>query len=104
MNLISVREIIRDTIAEEMRLDPNIFLLGEEVGEYRNRSAFSKFVFGRASPVARASPVGVGRQNSAGLTNANSSNISRYLSSFAPIFFSVQLRWQIKGGLLLASI
>ena len=35
MNLISVREIIRDTIAEEMRLDPNIFLLGEEVGEYQ---------------------------------------------------------------------
>ncbi len=35
MNLISVREIIRDTIAEQMRLDPNIFLLGEEVGEYQ---------------------------------------------------------------------
>ena len=35
MNSISVREIIRDTIAEEMRLDPNIFLLGEEVGEYQ---------------------------------------------------------------------
>ena len=35
MNSISVREIIRDTIAEEMRLDANIFLLGEEVGEYQ---------------------------------------------------------------------
>ncbi|MAH89521.1 MAG: pyruvate dehydrogenase complex E1 component subunit beta [Pelagibacterales bacterium] len=35
MNSISVREIIRDTIAEEMRLDPKIFLLGEEVGEYQ---------------------------------------------------------------------
>ncbi len=35
MNLKSVRESIRDTIAEEMRLDPNIFLLGEEVGEYQ---------------------------------------------------------------------
>ena len=35
MSLKSVRESIRDTIAEEMRLDPNIFLLGEEVGEYQ---------------------------------------------------------------------
>lgn len=35
MNLKSVRESIRDTIAEEMRLDSNIFLLGEEVGEYQ---------------------------------------------------------------------
>ena len=35
MNLISVRESIRDTIAEEMRMNNNIFLLGEEVGEYQ---------------------------------------------------------------------
>ena len=35
MNSISVREIIRDTIAKEMRLDSNIFLIGEEVGEYQ---------------------------------------------------------------------
>ena len=33
MTLKSVRESIRDTIAEEMRLDSNVFLLGEEVGE-----------------------------------------------------------------------
>ena len=35
MTLKSVRESIRDTIAEEMRSDSNIFLLGEEVGEYQ---------------------------------------------------------------------
>ena len=35
MTLKSVRESIRDTIAAEMRLDSNIFLLGEEVGEYQ---------------------------------------------------------------------
>ena len=34
-DLKSVRECIRDTIAEEMRLDTNVFLLGEEVGEYQ---------------------------------------------------------------------
>ena len=33
--MISVRESIRDAIAEEMRNDPNIFLIGEEVGEYQ---------------------------------------------------------------------
>ncbi len=33
--MISVRESIRDAIAEEMRSDPNIFLIGEEVGEYQ---------------------------------------------------------------------
>ena len=32
--MISVRESIRDAIAEEMRSDSNVFLIGEEVGEY----------------------------------------------------------------------
>ncbi len=31
---ITVREALRDAMAEEMRRDPNVFLLGEEVGEY----------------------------------------------------------------------
>ena len=35
MTIISVRESIRDAIAEEMRNDSNIFLIGEEVGEYQ---------------------------------------------------------------------
>ena len=35
MTIISVRESIRDAIAEEMRNDPNVFLIGEEVGEYQ---------------------------------------------------------------------
>ena len=32
---LTVRECIRDTIAEEMRLDKNVFLIGEEVAEYQ---------------------------------------------------------------------
>jgi len=32
---ITVREALRDAMAEEMRRDPNVFLLGEEVGEYQ---------------------------------------------------------------------
>src|SRR5262252_3743875 len=31
---ITVREALRDAIAEEMRRDDTVFLLGEEVGEY----------------------------------------------------------------------
>ncbi|MBF97030.1 MAG: pyruvate dehydrogenase complex E1 component subunit beta [Pelagibacterales bacterium] len=33
--MISVRESIRDAIAEEMRNDPDVFLIGEEVAEYQ---------------------------------------------------------------------
>ena len=32
---ISVREALRDAMAEEMRLDENIFIMGEEVAEYQ---------------------------------------------------------------------
>ena len=31
----SVREALRDAMAEEMRRDPNVFLIGEEVGQYQ---------------------------------------------------------------------
>ena len=32
---ISVREALRDAMAEEMRLDENVFVMGEEVAEYQ---------------------------------------------------------------------
>src|SRR5262249_56264891 len=32
---ITVREALRDAIAEEMRRDASVFLIGEEVGEYQ---------------------------------------------------------------------
>lgn len=35
MKTITVREALRDAMAEEMRLDPNIFVMGEEVAEYQ---------------------------------------------------------------------
>ena len=34
-NVLTVREAINSAIAEEMRLDNDVFLLGEEVGEYQ---------------------------------------------------------------------
>ena len=34
MNEIQFREAIAQAMSEEMRLDPNVFLMGEEVAEY----------------------------------------------------------------------
>jgi pyruvate dehydrogenase E1 component beta subunit len=33
--MTSVRDALRDAMAEEMRRDPNVFLMGEEVGQYQ---------------------------------------------------------------------
>lgn len=35
MKMITVREALRDAMAEEMRLDQNVFVMGEEVAEYQ---------------------------------------------------------------------
>ncbi|WP_262695136.1 pyruvate dehydrogenase complex E1 component subunit beta [Kordiimonas aquimaris] len=35
MQNITVREALRDAMAEEMRLDPDVFVMGEEVAEYQ---------------------------------------------------------------------
>lgn len=35
MKTITIREALRDAMAEEMRIDPNIFVMGEEVAEYQ---------------------------------------------------------------------
>ena len=35
LKILTVRESIRDALAEEMRADENVFLMGEEVAEYQ---------------------------------------------------------------------
>jgi pyruvate dehydrogenase E1 component beta subunit len=35
MKMITVREALRDAMAEEMRNDPDVFIMGEEVAEYQ---------------------------------------------------------------------
>lgn len=35
MALITIRETLRDAMAEEMRRDANVFIIGEEVGQYQ---------------------------------------------------------------------
>ncbi len=48
--MISVRESIRDAIAEEMRIDPNVFLIGEEVGEYQGAYKVSQGLLDEFGP------------------------------------------------------
>ena len=39
---ISVRDALRDAMAEEMRRDPHVFLMGEEVAEYQGAYKVSR--------------------------------------------------------------
>ncbi|MGA0539248.1 pyruvate dehydrogenase complex E1 component subunit beta [Neotabrizicola sp. VNH66] len=39
---MTVREALREAMAEEMRADPNVFLMGEEVGEYQGAYKISQ--------------------------------------------------------------
>ena len=48
--MISVRESIRDSIAEEMRKDNDIFLIGEEVGEYQGAYKVSQGLLDEFGP------------------------------------------------------
>ncbi len=42
MKTMTVREALREAMAEEMRRDPNVFLMGEEVGEYQGAYKISQ--------------------------------------------------------------
>ncbi len=64
---LSFREALREAMVEEMELDPNIFLMGEEVGYYNGAYKVSEGMlekFGEKrvidTPIAEAGFVGVG--------------------------------------------
>ena len=42
MKTMTVREALREAMAEEMRADPSVFLMGEEVGEYQGAYKISQ--------------------------------------------------------------
>jgi len=46
----SVREALRDAMAEEMRRDPNVFLMGEEVGQYQGAYKVSQGLLDEFGP------------------------------------------------------
>ncbi|GHC46214.1 pyruvate dehydrogenase complex E1 component subunit beta [Neogemmobacter tilapiae] len=47
---MTVREALREAMAEEMRSDPNVFLMGEEVGEYQGAYKISQGLLDEFGP------------------------------------------------------
>jgi pyruvate dehydrogenase E1 component beta subunit len=47
---MTVREALREAMAEEMRADPNVFLMGEEVGEYQGAYKISQGLLDEFGP------------------------------------------------------
>ena len=50
VHTITVREALREAMAEEMRRDPNVFLMGEEVGEYQGAYKISQGLLDEFGP------------------------------------------------------
>jgi len=50
MHTITVREALREAMAEEMRRDPNVFLMGEEVGQYQGAYKVSQGLLDEFGP------------------------------------------------------
>lgn len=50
MQMVEMREAIRQAIDEEMALDPRVFLMGEEVGKYHGAYKVSKGLLDRWGP------------------------------------------------------
>jgi pyruvate dehydrogenase E1 component beta subunit len=50
MHTITVREALREAMAEEMRRDPTVFLMGEEVGQYQGAYKISQGLLDEFGP------------------------------------------------------
>ena len=50
MTSTTVRIALRDAIAEEMRINSNVFLIGEEVGEYEGAYKVSQGLLAEFGP------------------------------------------------------
>lgn len=50
MKTVQFREAIREAMSEEMRRDPNVFLIGEEVAEYNGAYKVSQGMLGEFGP------------------------------------------------------
>jgi pyruvate dehydrogenase E1 component beta subunit len=50
MHTITVREALREAMAEEMRRDPNVFLMGEEVAQYQGAYKISQGLLDEFGP------------------------------------------------------
>jgi len=72
--IISYREALREAMCQEMRRDPRVFLMGEDIGVYGGAfgvSAGMQAEFGpervRETPISETGFTGAGRNGASGL-------------------------------------
>lgn len=78
---MTVREALREAMAEEMRRDPSVFLMGEEVGQYQGAYKISQGLldeFGADrivdTPITEQGFAGLGVGAAFGASNPSSSS------------------------------
>ena len=93
-NLITMREAIRDTIAEEMRKDDKVFLIGEEVAEYQGAYKVSQGLLEEFGD-KRVLDTPISEQGFAGLAIGSAFKGLRPILEFMTFNFSMQAIDQI---------
>ena len=56
MVTMTMREALRDAMAEEMRRDPDVFVMGEEVAEYQGAYKVTQGLLDESAPGASSTP------------------------------------------------
>lgn len=94
MSQITVREALRDAMAEEMRRDPHVFLMGEEVGAYQGAYKVSQGLLDAFGP-RRVIDTPITEQGFAGLAVGAAFNGLRPIVEFMTFNFAMQAIDQI---------
>lgn len=88
MRVIEFREALREAMSEEMRRDPNIFLMGEEVAEYNGAYKVSKGMLAEFGP-KRVIDTPIAELGFAGIAVGAASNGLRPIVEFMTFNFSL---------------
>ena len=94
MVAITVREALRDAMAEEMRRDPSVFLIGEEVGEYQGAYKVSQGLLEEFGP-GRVVDTPITEHGFAGLAIGAAMAGLRPITEFMTFNFALQAMDQI---------
>ncbi len=92
--IMTVREALRDGMAEEMRRDPNVFLMGEEVGQYQGAYKISQGMLDEFGP-KRVMDTPITEHGFAGLAVGAAFNGLRPIVEFMTWNFAMQAIDQI---------
>src|SRR6185369_477539 len=88
MRVIEFREALREAMSEEMRRDPNVFLMGEEVAEYNGAYKVSKGMLAEFGP-KRVIDTPIAELGFAGIGVGAASNGLRPIIEFMTFNFSL---------------